>query len=197
MKKEFIPPLSADAAGIFTRSEQILQEYARKRTLNATDLKALIEEVLQNPEFNAHEVEPDMHAWLMTAVRDGDVEIHDMWKPGDGSQTLHFFTRNVENEIRELLADIRLAGNQHFEYKEYRNAAGKRIFACDANGSVTFQIAQIRAGDGVVPVSLVLYIDGTFMKNGIPIRPIYGKLMSSTSYSMSKYCFDLVVDIVI
>ena len=49
----------------------------------------------------------------MTAVRDGDVEIHDMWKPGDGSQTLHFFKRNVENVIRELLADIRLAGNQH------------------------------------------------------------------------------------
>ena len=108
----------------------------------------------------------------MTAVRDGDVEIHDMWKPGDGSQTLHFFKRNVENVIRELLAVIRLAGNQHFEYKEYRNAAGKRIFACDANGSVTFQIAQTRAGDGVVPVSLVLYIDGTFMNNGIPIRPI-------------------------
>ena len=90
LKKEFIPPLSADAAGIFTRSEQILQQYARKRTLNATDLKALIEKVLQNPEFNAHEVEPDMHARLMTAVRDGDVKIHDMWKPGDGSQTLHF-----------------------------------------------------------------------------------------------------------
>ena len=77
--------------------------------------------------------------------------------------------------LRELLADIRLAGNQHFEYKEYRNAAGERIFACDANGSVTFQIAQTRAGEGVVPVSLVLYIDGTFMKNGIPIRPIYRK----------------------
>ena len=120
-----------------------------------------------------------------------------MWKPGDGSQKLEFFTRNVENVIRELLADIRLAGNQHFEYKEYRNAAGKRIFACDANGSVTFQIAQIHAGDGVVPVSLVLYIDGTFMKNGIPIRPIYRKFMSSTSYSMSKYYYDLVVDITI
>ena len=37
LEKEFIPPLAADAAGIFTRSEQILQDYARKRTLNATD----------------------------------------------------------------------------------------------------------------------------------------------------------------
>ena len=150
----FIPALAPDAAGIFTKSEQLLQDYARKRTMNATDLKTLIQDVLQHPEFNSKDVEPDMHARLMKAVADGDVEIHDMWKPGDGSQTLQFFKRNVENVLRELLADIRLAGNQHFEYKEYRNAAGERIFACDANGSVTFQIAQTRAGEGVVPVSL-------------------------------------------
>ena len=63
--------------------------------------------------------EPDMHARLMTTVRDGDVQIHDMWKPGDGSQTLHFFTRNVENVIRELLADIRLAGSRLYELNHW------------------------------------------------------------------------------
>ena len=42
----FIPAIAADAAGIFSRSEQILQDYARKRTMNATDLKTLIQDVL-------------------------------------------------------------------------------------------------------------------------------------------------------
>ena len=176
LENEFIPALSADAAGHFTRSEQILQEYARKRTMNATELKSLIQEVLHHPEFNADEVDSDMHARLMKAVADGDVEIHDLWKEGDGDQEVKLFTRDVEKVLRKLLGDIRLAGNQHFEFKEYKDSKGNRIFSCDSNGSVSFQIGQIRAGDSIVPVSLVLYIDGTFMKNGIPIRPIYGEL---------------------
>ena len=111
----------------------------------------------------------------MKAVADSDVEIHDLWKEGDGHQEIKLFTRDVEKVLRELLGDIRLAGNQHFEFKEYKDSKGNRIFSCESNGSVSFQKGQIRAGDKIVPVSLVLYIDGTFMKNGIPIRPIYGE----------------------
>ena len=112
-----IPELCPDAAGIFTRSEQILQDYAWKRTLNAAELKALIQEVLHHPEFNANEVDSDMHACLMKAVADGDVEIHDLWKEGDGHQEIKLCTRDVEKVLLELLGDIRLAGNQHFEFK--------------------------------------------------------------------------------
>ncbi len=75
--------------------------------------------------------------------------------------------------LRELLADVRLAGRQHFAFKEYKNAWGDRILACDANGSLTFQLAQIDVGPGKAPISIVLYIDGTFIKRCIPIRPIY------------------------
>lgn len=42
-----------------------------------------------------------------------------------------------------------------------------------ANGSVTFQLAQLSMGPDTVPMALVAYIDGTFMKRGIRIRPIY------------------------
>jgi len=171
-----IPELCPDAAGIFTRSEQILQEYARKHTLNATELKALIQEVLHHPEFNADDVDSDMHVRLMKAVADGDVEIHDLWKEGDCHQEIKLFSRDVEKVLRELLGDIRLAGNQHFEFKEYKDSKGNIIFSCESNGSDSFQIGQIRTGDKIVPVSLVLYIDGTFMKNDIPICPIYGEL---------------------
>ncbi len=50
---------------------------------------------------------------------------------------------------------------------------GNRLFAGHSNGSVTFQLAQIRVGADKVPVSLVIYIDATYIKRGIPILPIY------------------------
>ena len=46
---------------------------------------------------------------------------------------------------------------------------GSRVLACDANGSVTFQLAQMSVGPGTAPLSIVLYIDWTFIKRGIPI----------------------------
>ena len=30
-----------------------------------------------------------------------------------------------------------------------------------------------RVGDGTVPLAIVLYIDGSFVKHKIPVRPIY------------------------
>ena len=37
-----------------------------------------------------------MHAHLMKAVADSDVEIHDLWKEGDSHQEIKLFTRDVE-----------------------------------------------------------------------------------------------------
>jgi len=78
--------------------------------------------------------------------------------------------------VRELVADELLEGCQHFAFKEYKNTNGDRILGGHANGSVSFQIAQASVGPGKVPISIVLYIDATFLKRGIPIRPIYCKI---------------------
>ncbi len=39
--------------------------------------------------------------------------------------------------------------------------------------SVSFQLAQVRVGEGKVPNSIVLYIDVTFLKKRIPIRHVH------------------------
>ncbi len=91
---------------------------------------------------------------------------------GDGAQKLELFKRPAEKVMRELISDIRLAGCQHFGFKEYLDPYGNRLFAGHSNGSVSFQLAQFRVGPGNVPVSLVIYIDATYTKKGIPIRPI-------------------------
>ena len=92
-------------------------------------------------------------------------------------QDVRFFKHKVEVVLLELIADERLERCQHYAFKEYKNANGDRILGGHANGSVSFQLAQARVGPGKVPILIVLYIDTTFLKRGIPIRPIYCELL--------------------
>ena len=66
------------------------------------------------------------------------------------------------------------------------DSKGDRIFGGDANGTLSFQLAQLRIGPDKVPVSIVLYIDKTFMRRGIPIRPVYCKLSYTISHKISN-----------
>jgi hypothetical protein len=65
---------------------------------------------------------------------------------------------------------------------------------------VSFQLAQIKIGIDKVLVSIVLYTDGTFLKKGIPIRPVNSE--HRTPYCMlyriryHLYISDIVYDIV-
>ena len=139
-------------------------------------MKDLIQRVLHHPDFNADEVDHDMHERLMRAVEEGDIEVIDMWEEGDGHQDNTFVKRKVSKVLMELLSDERMAGHQHFGFKLSTDANGDRVFGGDANGSLTFELAQLRVGPGTVPISIVLYIDATYIKHGIPIRPIYSEL---------------------
>ena len=114
---------------------------------------------------------------LQASIDSSDVQIINMHAEGDGEQVLELFKRPVEKVLRELMADMRLAGCQHFGFQEYTDLHGNRLFARHSNGSVSFQLAQLKVDEGKVPVSIVLYIDSTYLKKGIPIRPVYRKCM--------------------
>ena len=47
-----------------------------------------------------------------------------------------------------------LAACQHFAFKEYLDPRGNRLFAGHSNGSVSFQLAQLRIGEDEFHVSL-------------------------------------------
>ncbi len=83
--------------------------------------------------------------------------------------------------LRELIGDLRLASHQHFAFHKYKDPHGNRLFAGDANGSVS-SVGPNQIRPDKVPVSIVLYTDGTFLKKGIPIRPVYSEY--STPYRM-------------
>ena len=134
-----------------------------------------------------------MHDRLMRCIEDEDIQVIDLWEEGDGNQEVLLYKRNVLKVLRELISDERLEGCQHFGFKEYKNADGERILACDANGSLTFQLAQIQVGERTLPISIVLYINSTFIKRGIPIRPVYRELYIYTMVYIMIYSITLLV----
>ena len=118
-----------------------------------------------------------MYERLMRAVEDGDIEVIDMWEEGDGLQDNTFVKRKALKVLMELITDERMAGRQHFGFKLSTDARGDRVLGGDANGSLSFELAQLSVGPGTVPISIVLYIDATYIKHGIPIRPIYSEFL--------------------
>ena len=111
-----IPPLDKEASGIITVSEEIIKAYASKHSLNARAINVLIKDVLKNPAFNADEVHTDMLERLQASIDSGDIQIINMTVEGDGDQVLELFKRPVEKVLRELMADMRLAGHEHFVF---------------------------------------------------------------------------------
>jgi CheY-like chemotaxis protein len=91
-----LPRLNADEANMFSTrtSESIIQDHVRKYKTKAAELKDIVQEVLHHPDFDVREVDTNMHE------------------------------RSGLKVLRELLADARLAGRQHFAFKEYNNARG-------------------------------------------------------------------------
>ncbi len=90
----------------------------------------------------------------------------------DGDQDLPFWLRSLDDVLRGILGDERMDGHQEFRFEISRTEDGARRFAASI-GAVSFQLAQVPCGPGCVPVSLVIYIDGSFTQHGIPVKQIY------------------------
>ncbi len=73
----------------------------------------------------------------------------------------------------------------------YKDPHGNRIFAGDANSAVSFQLAQARIGQNKVPVSIVLYINCTYLRKGIPMHPIYGEYQCDEALQVSLRCNEM------
>jgi len=120
-----------------------------------------------------------------------DILIRDKWEEGDGRNECSFYQRSLKKILEELLSDKQLEAHQHFRFEanlaKY-DSKGDQILGGDANGTLSFQLAQLRIGPDKVPVSIqvVLYIDKTFMRRGIPICPLYCKLSHTILHKISQ-----------
>ncbi len=49
-------------------------------------------------------------------------------------------------------------------------------------------MCYVRVGKGTVPLAIVVYIDGSFVKHKIPVKPIYGTVCNLNSAVSGKAC---------
>ena len=113
-----------------------------------------------------------------------NVQTFDMKIPEDGDQDLAFLMRDLENTVRELVADRRQEGEIHLQFTEYRDAQGLRVFH-HPNGTLSFQELARKAGPDVVPICLKLFSDGTYGRTNNQYHPMY------CEYISSSFCFIL------
>ena len=97
-----------------------------------------------------------------------------MWKEGDGNQQLKFYLNDLGWVVQDLVQDPSLKGLQVFDFQVQKDSEGLRVFG-EATSSLKFQEAAAAVGPGKVPLSIIIYIDGTFMKHGMDVRPMYSK----------------------
>ena len=108
------------------------------------ELKKVIA-MLQNPEFDSKDIDPDLHKRMDKAVQDGRIKCFNMRESdADGDQDLHLWAREIEDVVREIMEDPVFKGNQNFKFEMDLDEAGKRLFGGEANAGVAFQIGQLR-----------------------------------------------------
>jgi hypothetical protein len=110
----------------------------------AEELKKVID-MLRMPEFDSSQVDPDLHKRMNKAVEDGRIKCFNMRESNlDGDQDLNFWTREIEDLVREIMEDPIFKGNQNYQFEMDLDEAGKRLYGGEANAGVAFQIGQLR-----------------------------------------------------
>ena len=168
-----IPEADAETLRAFSRSEMKLYKHATDHKWTVDELVKTIQ-LIKSADFKVEDVNVDLHKRVAAAIAQGKFNSHNMRESElDGDQDLTLWLRSLEDVLREILGDERMDGHQEFRFEVSRTEEGERQFGA-SNGAVSFQLAQVRCGPDCVPVSLVIYIDGSFIKHGIPVKPIYG-----------------------
>ncbi len=143
------------------------------RTINGQLVKTI--QLIKSADFKVEDVNVDLHKRVSAAISLGKFNSHNMRESDlDGDQDLTFWLRTLEDVLRESLGDERMDCHQEFSFEISRTEEGARQFGA-SRGAVSFQLAQVLCGPDCVSVSLVIYIDGSFIKHGIPVKPIYGQ----------------------
>jgi hypothetical protein len=153
-----VPPFNGEATDILSQprilrlkvkqwrnSQGFYRQTCYHSLLTQQQLTTWSKDALKNPAFIADEVDTGMLKRIEATI---DIDII-TWK------------------LRALVTEIKI---QSCSSAWLRKCCVNFLMTC--NGSVPFQLAQMKFGEGKVPV---LYINGTFLERGIPIRQAYCK----------------------
>ena len=105
-------------------------------------------------------------------AEDCAIKCVDMRRDCDGQQEVLFYYFDIEDVVRDLVADKTALGKQHLSFRVDIGPDGRRRFT-DAHTGLAFEHAARAIGDGVVPYSLVIYIDGTSQWRNVSVACLY------------------------
>ena len=85
----FLPSMTKEEQKRFTPSELILHKHALEYRWTAEELKKVIN-MLQRPNFDSKDIDPDLHQRIAKAVGDGSIKCFDLREgTADGDQDLN------------------------------------------------------------------------------------------------------------
>ena len=74
--------------------------------------------MLQRPNFDSKDIDPDLHQRMAKAVDDGRIKCFDLREgPADGDQDLNIWIRELEDVVLEIMEDPIFKGNQNFHFE--------------------------------------------------------------------------------
>jgi hypothetical protein len=149
-----------------------------KLTLSATNA---IMTLVQDPKFNPNELETDrvqnLNRILLRGYG-GDVSEYDFHTADDGNQDLKMYTLDAKRVAFEIFSDPRFKGATTFTFVptfDEEGRLGRRTFG-SAMGGVWAQFHARAVVDGVeVLLVLAIYIDASYVKVNLTVKPIYCK----------------------
>ena len=63
--------------------------------------------MLQNPQFDSKDIDPNLHQRMAKAVNDGRIKCFNLREgSADGDQDLNLWIREVEDVCREIMEDL-------------------------------------------------------------------------------------------
>jgi hypothetical protein len=166
------------------RREPILN-YSQRRILNMKKVYKLnlratnaIMTLVQDPKFKSSELGTNrvqnLNRILLRGYG-GDVSEYDFHTAVDGKQDLKMYTRGIEQVASEIFSDPRFKGSMTFTFVPTFDEEGRRTFG-SAMGGVWAQYHARAIVDGVeVLLVLAIYIDASYVKVNLTVKPIYCK----------------------
>ncbi len=99
----------------------------------AAELKKVME-MLQNPEVDSKDIDPDLHQLMAKAVDYGSIKCFNLQKgAANGDQDLNLWIREVEDVCREIMEDPLFKGYHNFHFEMDLDKLDKRMFGGEAN----------------------------------------------------------------
>jgi hypothetical protein len=165
----------AAAAGCLTFAEYQVLSFQVEYGLKQGDADELLRRI-KDPRFNPQDINAASTRTLQDRARKAnDVEYQEFnfWRPGDGAQTLDMWLRDIEAIVRQILEDKEYDGYMYWGFEKLTDEQGRRIFG-PVNSGLFFQINCNRVGANNTMIALAIFIDGSFLKMNIFMKPALG-----------------------